>query len=66
MAKTRCAQCQNYAELKEPFHFKMDGYSETITVYGFCAKAAGPAVSTFYPVFLPDGGVCKSYIKKGG
>ena len=63
---TRCSQCQLYAELKEPFHYDAPGYPEGVTVHGFCSKDNSPWVSKFYPIYLPNGGVCKSYIKKQG
>lgn len=62
--KTRCGQCQHYAELKEPFHYEAEGYPVGITVYGFCGKSAEPAINHFFPVYLPDGGVCNDYMKK--
>lgn len=62
--ETRCGRCQFYAELKEPFHYDANGYPDGVTIYGFCAKGNSPLVSRFYPVYLPNGGVCKSYLKK--
>lgn len=61
MAETRCGQCEHYAELKTPFHYKLAGYPDGVTVYGFCGKNARAIVSTFFPVYLPDGGVCKVF-----
>ena len=65
MAKeiTRCEQCKLYAELKEPFHYEKLGYPEGVTVYGFCTKDI-KRLQFFYPVYLPDGGVCKAFVKK--
>lgn len=60
---TRCARCQLFAELKKPFHLEMPGYPDGVTVYGFCAKDAGPSVVSFYPVYIPDGGICKHFKK---
>ena len=60
MTDTRCGKCRHYAELKEPFHYEKDGYKEGVTVFGFCGKNV---TKTFflYPVYLPDGGVCKEF-----
>lgn len=57
---TRCGNCQNYAALAEPFHYEKAGYPEGVTVYGFCTKDA-KARGVFYPVYLPDGGICKIF-----
>lgn len=63
MAETRCGGCKHYAELKEPFRYKKDGYKEGIIVFGFCGKNA-PKTFSLYPVYLPDGGVCKDCVRK--
>ena len=61
--ETRCEKCKHYAALAVPFHYVKDGYPVGVTVYGFCAKDAKSRF-VFYPVYLPDGGVCKDF-KKG-
>lgn len=59
---TRCEGCKFYLPLTEPFQYEKTGYPQGVTVYGFCAKDAAWRGS-FYPVYLPDGGVCKSFQK---
>ena len=61
--KTRCEQCKHYAPLAMPFHYEKLGYPVGVTVYGFCTKNAAQR-SSFYPVYIPDGGVCTDYAKK--
>ena len=60
---TRCSKCAHYAELKSPFHYEKNGYPIGVTVYGFCGKQAIKMFS-FYPVYLPDGGICKEFKKR--
>lgn len=60
---TRCDGCANYAGLKEPYHYEKEGYPQGVTVYGFCAKNVRSMFS-FYPVYLPDGGVCTAFKKR--
>lgn len=52
---TRCGQCKNYAVLHKP----KDG------VHGFCFKNFRGGQGTAYPVYLPDGGTCKQFAKRG-
>lgn len=62
MAETRCGTCRYYIELPVPYKYEKDGYPDGITVYGFCTKAT-QARGVFFPVYIPDGGVCKDYKK---
>lgn len=57
---TRCSRCRFYLELPAPFHYEKDGYPDGVTVYGFCTKDTVRR-STFYPVYLPDGGACDAF-----
>lgn len=59
MSKARCERCKYYAKLKAPYHYEKDGYKDGVTVYGFCTKNA--KLFSFYPVYIPDGGVCKDF-----
>lgn len=59
MDDTRCGSCEHYALLATPFHYGKEGYPKGVTIYGFCTKSASN--SSFYPVYLPDGGQCKDY-----
>lgn len=63
MSETRCGQCKHFAQLAVPFHYSKDGYPDGITVHGFCAKDVQRSFN-FYPVYLPDSGVCKAFKKK--
>ena len=62
---SRCSQCGFFVELKAPFHYEKEGYPEGVTVYGFCSKDVTRNFY-FYPVYLPDGGICKSFKKLSG
>lgn len=65
MPETRCDRCKHYAKLEEPYHYDAHGYPEGVTVPGFCGKDAKNSFR-FYPVYLPDGGVCKGFSAKKG
>lgn len=60
MAEIRCERCAHYAKLENQFHYDKDGYKEGVTVWGFCAKDVKRSFH-FYPVYVPDGGVCKDF-----
>lgn len=55
----RCEQCKYYGVLHTPRIVKDD-----IRVYGFCFKDLHENYGSAYPVYVPDGGVCKSFSKK--
>lgn len=57
--ETRCDHCKHYLPLGEPYHYEANGYQDGVTVFGFCGKNAG--LFRFYPVYIPDGGVCKDF-----
>lgn len=63
MKEVRCEQCTYYAKLETPFHYEKDGYPDGVTVWGFCAKDVKRSFG-FYPVYVPDGGVCKEFMRK--
>lgn len=65
MKECRCDRCAHYIKLEVPYHYEKDGYPDGVTVYGFCAKDVRRNFA-FYPVYLPDGGVCKAFKHKGG
>ena len=50
---TRCGQCKHYAVL----HKSRDN------VFGFCFKDFREGQRSAYPVYLPDSGSCKSFLK---
>lgn len=54
---SRCDSCKKYSALHQPRKVDDQNY-----IYGFCFKNYGNYGST-YPVYLPDGGVCKAYEK---
>lgn len=60
-----CGKCAHYAELKAPFHYVKEGYPDGITVYGFCGYKVKSTFS-FYPVYISEGGVCKTFKKRKG
>lgn len=60
MAGDRCEMCRHYARLENPFRYDKEGYMDGVTVFGFCAKDI-KRLSSFHPVYVPDGGVCKSF-----
>ena len=62
MSEARCEQCKYYIKLGIPYCYKQKGYKNGVTVYGFCAKDVERLFS-FYPVYLPNGGVCKAFQK---
>lgn len=62
MSEARCEQCKYYIKLGIPYCYKQKRYKNGVTVYGFCAKDVERLFS-FYPVYLPDGGVCKAFQK---
>lgn len=61
MCETRCGLCRHYIELSVPYRYDKVGYPDGVTVYGFCAKNA-QRTGSFYPVYLPDGGVCRDFL----
>ncbi len=61
----RCERCKYYARFETPYHYEYREYPDGITVYGCCGKDAARSFS-LYPVYLPDGGVCKAFKKKSG
>ena len=56
---SRCGQCKNYGVLHKPWEVK-----EGICVYGFCFKDFREGYGSAYPVYVPDGGVCRSFKQK--
>lgn len=60
MDDARCGQCRHYAPLRTPFRYGESGYPDDVTGYGFCTKNT-VFRSSFYPVYLPDGGQCKDF-----
>lgn len=56
---SRCGQCKKYSMLHNPREI-----GEDIFVYGFCFKDVREKYGTAYPVYIPDGGVCKSFERK--
>lgn len=60
MKECRCEQCAHYAKLEAPFHYKKEGYTDGVTIYGFCGKNVDVS-TTMYPVYIPDGGVCAEF-----
>ncbi len=56
---SRCGQCKNYSVLNKPRKIKDD-----IQVYGFCFKDFRENYGNMYPVYIPDGGGCKDFIKR--
>ena len=60
--ETRCDHCKHYLQLGEPYHYEVNGYKDGVTVFGFCGKNSGSF--RFYPVYIPDGGVCKDFCAK--
>lgn len=65
MKESRCEQCTYYAKLEAPYHYEKDGYKGGVTIYGFCAKNVAVTFS-LYPVYIPNGGVCKAFKQKKG
>lgn len=63
MKECRCEQCAYYVKLEEPYHYEKDGYKDGVTVYGFCVKDVRRNFC-FYPVYLPDDGACKAFMRK--
>lgn len=61
--ETRCDGCRHYIPLAEPFHYEKSGYPQGVTVYGFCSKDVTRNFA-FYPVYLPDGGICDAFKPK--
>lgn len=55
-----CEKCRSFLPLQAPFHYEKSGYPDGVTVYGFCTKDV-TRNSYFYPVYIPDGGTCKSF-----
>ena len=56
---SRCGQCEKYSALHTPKEI-----GEGVFVYGFCFKDLRKNYGSAYPVYVPDGGVCKSFVKK--
>lgn len=56
---SRCEQCKHYGTLHTPRIIK-----DEIRVYGFCFKDLRENYGSAYPIYIPDGGVCKSFSKK--
>lgn len=56
---SRCGQCRHYGVLHKPRNIKDD-----MQIYGFCFKDIRENYGSIYPVYIPDGGVCKGFIKK--
>lgn len=63
MEGDRCDRCKHYAKLENPFQYDKEGYPDGIVVHGFCAKDV-KRIFSFYPVYLPNGGVCKSFQRR--
>ncbi len=64
MDKT-CYQCKYFSELKEH-----RGRSDGSVIYGYCFSAGDKNYSVHMgkgiAVFLPESGVCKSFVRKRG
>lgn len=56
---SRCGQCKNFGVLHTPWKV-----ADGIFVYGFCFKDLHENYGGAYPVYVPDGGVCKRFSKK--
>ena len=56
---SRCSQCKKYGVLHTPMKI-----ADNIFVYGFCFKDLHENYGSTYPVYIPDGGVCRSFDKK--
>lgn len=54
---SRCERCGNYGALHEP------KVINDTCVYGFCFKNFCN-LGSVYPVYIPDGGVCKSFAER--
>lgn len=58
---SRCDLCKKYTPLIEPREVMAGCF-----VYGFCFKDHHGHYGHAYPVYIPDGGVCKLFEKKKG
>lgn len=54
----RCEECKKYAALHSPRKVDEHNY-----IYGFCFKDYHVSYGSTYPVYIPDGGVCKAFEK---
>ena len=54
----RCDECKKYAGLHKPRKVAEQNY-----IYGFCFKDYHVSYGSTYPVYIPDGGVCKAFEK---
>lgn len=55
---SRCNECKKYDALHKPRKVDKENY-----IYGFCFKDYNSNYGSVYPVYIPDGGVCKSFEK---
>lgn len=53
---SRCDSCKKYSALHRPRKVDDQNY-----IYGFCFKDHHSNYGSVYPVYIPDGGVCKAY-----
>lgn len=53
---SRCKKCKFYEPLHKPRRIRESTY-----IYGFCFKDFHADSGSIYPVYLPDGGVCKEF-----
>lgn len=53
---SRCDSCKKYSALHRPRKVDDQNY-----IYGFCFKDCHGSYGSVYPVYLPDGGVCKAF-----
>lgn len=56
---TRCDSCKKYSALQNPRKAGEENY-----IYGFCFKDYHVGYGAAYPVYVPDGGVCKAFEKR--
>ena len=52
---SRCDECKKYAGLQRPRKVDEQNY-----IYGFCFNDYHVNYGSTYPVYIPDGGVCKA------
>ncbi len=55
---SRCDECKKYSGLHKPRKVDEQNY-----IYGFCFKDYHVNHGSTYPVYIPDGGVCKAFEK---
>lgn len=55
---SRCDSCKKYSALHQPRKVDDKNY-----IYGFCFKDYHGDYGSEYPVYIPDGGVCKAFVR---